>query len=132
MHIQVFHLLPDWNKSHCIHHWRIYLHLIMSGFLRNPLCPEAQTTLYFLRLYFRTMIHLYYTDIIFWSMNYKIKNIIFLSETKYTWIVPIIYLSTLYDRFKFKILVTIYSIECYFILKIPSTVILISIPIRHN
>ena len=39
----------------------------------------------------------------------------------FTW--PTIYLFTLYDRFEFKILVTIYIIECYLISKIPSTVI---------
>ena len=56
-----------------------------------------------------------------------VQNVTFLSETKYTWIVhftwPTIYLSTLYDRFEFKILITIYIIERYLISKIPSTVI---------
>ena len=56
-----------------------------------------------------------------------VQNVTFLSETKYTWIVhftwPTIYLSTLYDRFELQILVTIYIIECYLILKIPSMVI---------
>ena len=72
------------------------------------------------------MIHLYP------SMNYMFKSITFLSETKYTWIVSIIYLSTLYDRSEFKIPVTIYSTECYIISNIPSMIVLISIPIRHN
>lgn len=56
-----------------------------------------------------------------------VQNVTFLSETKYTWIVhftwPTIYLFTLYDRFEFKILITIYIIERYLISKIPSTVI---------
>ena len=39
----------------------------------------------------------------------------------FTW--PTIYLFTLYDRFEFKILITIYIIERYLISKIPSTVI---------
>ena len=56
-----------------------------------------------------------------------VRNVTFLSETKYTWILhftwPTIYLSTLYDRFEFKILVTIYIIESYLISKIPSMVI---------
>ena len=56
-----------------------------------------------------------------------VQNVTFLSETKYTWIMhftcPTIYLSTLYDRFEFKILITIYIIERYLISKIPSTVI---------
>ena len=56
-----------------------------------------------------------------------VQNVTFLSETKYTWIMhftwPTIYLSTLYDRFKFKILVTIFIFERYLISKIPSTVI---------
>lgn len=63
-----------------------------------------------------------------------VQNVTFLSETKYSWIVhftwPIIYLFTLYDRFEFKILVTIYIIERYLISKIPSTVIWYRL--RHN
>ena len=100
--------------------------------LKIFLCPKARTILYILRLHFRTMIHLYPHWHIFWSMNYMFKSITFLSETKYTWIVSIIYLSTLYDRFEFKILINIYSTECYIISNIPSTFILISISIRHN
>ena len=65
-----------------------------------------------------------------------VQNVTFLSETKYTWIVhfiwPTIYLSTLYDRFKFKILVTIYIIERYLISNNTVDGYLISIPTRHN
>ena len=99
----------------------------MSGFCDKPLCPKAQIVFDILQLYYRIIIYLYPTDIISWFMDYQSKNVTFLSETKYTWIVhftwPTIYLFTLYDRFEFKILITIYIIERYLISKIPSTVI---------
>ena len=99
----------------------------MFGFLQNPLFPKYKPYFIsycysFAQWFICTHWH------VFWSMNYKFKNITFLSETKYTWIVHIIwliiYLSTLCD-IKFKILVTIYSIQCYFISNIWSTNILI-------
>jgi len=99
----------------------------MSGFLRQTFMPQGTS-----RTWYLTVIpshnnlfvpHWHYTLI----YGLSVQNITFLSETKYTWIMhftwPIIYLSTLYDIFEFKILVTIYIIERYFISKIPSTVI---------
>ena len=91
----------------------------MSGLLRKSFMPWGTSR----TLYLTVILSHNDSFVPRWHYIYH-----FCSEIKYTWIVhfiwPIICLSTLYDRFEFKILVTICSIKRYFISKIPSTVIL--------
>ena len=125
MHIQVFHLLSYWNNSNYIHRWITYLHLIMLGLLQKSFTHRGMIRTLYLKII------LSHNDLFVPSLTYILVYELYVQKHhfskwhKYTWIVSIIYLSTLYDIFKFKILTTIYSIECYIISNIPSTVTLL-------
>ena len=132
MHIQVFHLLPDWNKSHCIHHWRTYLHLIMSGLLQKLFIPRGRNhTLYLTAIlshnysFVTSLTYILIYELYVQKNHFSKWKKIHLNSINH-------FLSTRCDRFKFKIIVVIYSTEFYIISNIPSTIILILIPILHN